>query len=116
MFANGVKCATDGLGPVDASLAKRTIGGAKTKTVVVIARKTAFSSADDAGNEVAVAVAIGHSLLVEHFAGAGTELHAHCRQHALKFATLLGRDGGTGLRLRRSRLRHRRRDRNKNVR
>ena len=96
LLANGVKRATDGLGPVDAPLAKRTIGGAETKTVVVIARKTAFSSADDAGNEVAVAVAIGYSLLVEHFAGAGTELHAHGRQHTLQFATLLGRDRGTG--------------------
>ena len=96
LLANGIEGATDGFRPVDAAFAKRAIGGAKTKSVFVVACETTFAAADDAGDEVAVAVAIGHSLFVEHFARTGTELHAHGGEHALEFATLLGRDGSAG--------------------
>ena len=96
LFANGIERTTDGFRPVNSSLTKSTIRSAKTNTVLVVARKTAFAPTDNARYQIAITVTISNALLIQNLAGTRIELHAHSREHTLKFTTFLGRDWRTG--------------------
>ena len=102
LLSNGVKCATDGLakrgepfsmGALQRTKAALVHGGAIVKSEVVVAGEDAILSPHDAGDEVAVAVGIGHALAVDDGLCRGMQMGPHGVEAILDGHHLVERHG-----------------------
>ena len=61
------------------------VGGTKADALFIVAGETAIFRPHNAGHEVAIDIAVGHTLLVEHLSGSWVEVVPHSRKHTFQF-------------------------------
>ena len=76
-------------------LAISLVSGAITAAVGTIAGEHTVAAIDNARNEIALAVGVGHALMVDGGLCLGAELRPYVVEHALKLAHLVEGERGT---------------------